>query len=493
MSTEILIRLIFSAIFGGILAWNIYSLSDREKKVELPDKQRQYLSYPDPTLLPTILLILLLMLLLLNGWRSAGQFFLGLYVNLFFQISLYYVLLLLFLPLLRRCFQARTCAALWLLPTMLYCTVYSFMELPRPAWVIRLPEGWLPWLALLWAAGFFAVLLGRTVSHLRFRREILRPARPAEDLEAWEVLRLWDRLHREAGYPKRRYRLVVSPAVRTPVSIGLFSWSIRVVLPRLDYSLEDLELILRHELVHIGRRDCSAKFFFTFCTALCWFNPLMWLAMGRSADDMERSCDETVLLDADDRKRRRYASLLLETAGDERGYTTCLSASASALRYRLKSVVHPGKRLGGGLLAGLLLFVLMMTSGYTALAYPAGTGRQVLFGGDPAGYTVSYASWKNEAGDTVGGCGDPETLLRLLADLPMEHVAGLASFSGDGSRLYAVCGGEEKAGIIVALYGEFMTVAPSRHPGEIEAYYLPQPIHEAALAALFAEGDPLPF
>ena len=492
MSTEILIRLIFSAIFGGILAWNIYSLSDREKKVELPDKQRRYLSYPDPTLLPTILLILLLMLLLLNGWRSAGQFFLGLYVNLFFQISLYYVLLLLFLPLLRRCFQARTCAALWLLPTMLYCTVYSFMELPRPAWVIRLPEGWLPWLALFWAAGFFAVLLGRTVSHLRFRREILRPAGPAEDLEAWEVLRLWHRLHREAGYLKRRYRLVVSPAVRTPVSIGLFSWSIRVVLPRLDYSPEDLELIFRHELVHIGRRDCSAKFFFTFCTALCWFNPLMWLAMGRSADDMERSCDETVLLDADDRRRRRYASLLLETAGDERGYTTCLSASAAALRYRLKSVVHPGRRLGGSLLAGLLLFALMMTSGYVALTDPAGTGREVLFGGDPAGYTIHYVSWTDGTSETVSGCSDPEELLRLLADLPMEHASGLFSFSGSGVRLYLDCGGAGDS-FTVTIYDEFLTVTPHSRLRDKETYYLPRSIPEETLAALFREGTPLPF
>ena len=492
MSTEILIRLIFSAIFGGILAWNFYSLSDREKRVELQDKQRRYLSYPDPSMLPTILLMLLLMLLILDGWRSAGQFFLGLYVNLFFQISLYYVLLLLFLPLLRRCFQARTCAALWLLPTMLYCTVYSFMELPRPAWVIRLPEGWLPWLALLWAAGFFAVLLGRTVSHLRFRREILKPARPVEELEAWEVSRLWDRLHREAGYPKRRYRLVVSPAVRTPVSIGLFSWSIRVVLPRLDYSLEDLELILRHELVHIGRRDCSAKFFFTFRSALCWFQPLVWLAMGRSAADMARSCAETVLLDADDRKRQRYASLLLETAGDERGYTTCLSASAAALRYRLKSVVHPGRRLGGSLLAGLLLFALMMTSGYVALTDPAGTGREVLFGGDPAGYTISYVSWKDGSGETFSGCDNPEEVLRLLADLPMEHTSGLFSFSGSGTRLYLNCGDTEGS-FSVTIYDEFLTVVPRNDLRNTEVYYLPQPIPEETLAALFREGTPLPF
>ena len=67
----------------------------------------------------------------------------------------------------------------------------------------------------------------------------------------------------------------------------------------------------------------------------------MWMAMERSAQDMELSCDETVLLEADDVTRRRYAGLLLATAGDSRGFTTCLSASASALRYRLRNVSIP--------------------------------------------------------------------------------------------------------------------------------------------------------
>lgn len=495
MSWSMSWRWIASFLLGATIAWNFYARDDREARVDLSDGQRRYLPYLDPMLLPSCLLLLLVLQLALAGWWETRQFLLGLYVNLFFQISLYYVLLFLLLPLLRRYFLARTCAALWLLPTMLYYTVYSFMVLPRPAWVLRLPAGWVQWLFLIWSAGFLGVLLWRIVAHFRFRREILKSAQLVEDMEmeeTWEIWRLWERLHREAGYPKRRYKLMVSPVVKTPVSIGMFSWSTRVVLPRLDYSLEDLELILRHELIHISRRDCSTKFFLTFCTALCWFNPLVWLAMRRSADDIELSCDETVLLEADDTARRQYASLLLETAGDERGFTTCLSASASALRYRLQNVVHPHKRLAGGFVAGLLFFALMITSGYTAVSYPAGTGREVLFDGDPTGYTISYASWKNGENDTVSGCSDPEALLRLLADLPMEHVSGFFSFSESESTLYLNCGRSERS-FSVNIYEDFLTVAPSRRLHDTGTYYLPQPISTEAIEALFAEGDPLPF
>ena len=76
---------------------------------------------------------------------------------------------------------------------------------------------------------------------------------------------------------------------------------------------------------------------------------------------------------------------------------------------------------------------------------------------------------------------------------PENSTAGLKKTDLGEEAAYDDDGGEERAGIIVTLYGEFMTVAPSRHPGETEAYYLPQPIPEEALSALFAEGDPLPF
>ena len=63
---------------------------------------------------------------------------------------------------------------------------------------------------------------------------------------------------------------------------------------------------------------------------------LMWLAKERSAQDLELSCDETVLLDAGDGARRRYAELLLSAAGNGRGFTTCIEKwAAEMLRERI--------------------------------------------------------------------------------------------------------------------------------------------------------------
>lgn len=111
---------------------------------------------------------------------------------------------------------------------------------------------------------------------------------------------------------------------------------------------------------------------------MCWFNPLVWLAMSRSAEDLELSCDEAVLFGAPKDERRRYADLLLSTAGDARGFTTCLSATGRSLRYRLKNVMQPPMKAGGALAIGLAVFFMLLCFGQVALAYGGGVGRDVI-------------------------------------------------------------------------------------------------------------------
>ena len=426
MSSEIVIRCLVSITIAGALGWHIYQTTEQDLKSTPLEKGRTRYASAIPVLILAFLPFLALLMLLSDGRASIPRVMLSICFPIFWSICVYYALLLPVFPLLRRRISARACALLWLLPNYLYYTVYSFMDLRAPRWVISLPVS-MAAVGAVWAAGTCAVLGWKIVGHLRFRRALLKDARPVEDPD-W--LALWRRELKDAGYQKIDRTLVISPAAATPLSIGLFLQTTRVVLPERDYAPEDLALILRHEIVHIGRRDSGAKLFLAFCTAVCWFNPLMWLAMERSAQDLELSCDETVLLEADDQARRRYAELLLETAGDPRGFTTCLSASAQALRYRLRSVVHPVKRSGGALLAGTILFVLMMTCGYTALAYDPITGVEVLFpGGQAENYELSSIQWIEPLRSYTCSCDDPDALTACLGALELERLTGTYTFS----------------------------------------------------------------
>lgn len=328
----------------------------------------------------------------------------------------------------------------------------------RPRVILQAPDLPIKAILLVWGAGFAAVLGWKILSHLRFRRAILTEARPADDPA---VLDLWSELQARLN-PKQDkcYPLVLSSQVQSPLSVGI--WNIRVVLPERPYPPEQLSLVLKHELIHILRRDSLSKFFLALCTALCRFNPLMWIAINRSAQDMELSCDEAVLSDADPAARRTYAGLLLDTAGDSRGFTTCLSTSASALRYRLKRIVRPARQLTGGLLAGAAAFGLVMTCGYVSLAYETASGTQLLFPNDPPA-SCTLLSVRLAAGtdstDQPRRCANPDALLDYLAGLEGRKLTDSYTFSDSALRLEVLYEGTEHSCRVV-LADNFLICRP---------------------------------
>ena len=439
MMANFLARSFWALIYSVIIGSAIYCNDDREHGENLENNQPRFTPYISPCLLPNILVTVFVVYLVTDSITEKPldyfSFFSGC-IAIFLHIGIYYIVLTPLLPAFRRRISARACAMLWLLPNYLYFTHNTFMRLPQPLLVLPVPNSILGWTAAVWAVGFTAVLAKHILTHLHYRRAILRDAHEITDPA---ILETWQQELEFAGMTKKRCRLVRSPAVRTPLTIGFFKRSIRVVLPQRHYAPEELTLILRHEIVHIGREDSATKFFLVFCTAMCWFNPLMWLAMRRSADDLELSCDETVLLAADDSTRRQYADLLLRTAGDERGFTTCLSASAQALRYRLQNVVHPRKRRTGGLAVALMFYLLIMSCGYVALGYDQVSGQELIFGGhDPDLVTIEEVS---RLGSSSGNdldwlfykynCTDEERLTEYISGLNFCKVTGNYSYSDD--------------------------------------------------------------
>ena len=350
-----------------------------------------------------------------------------------------------------------------------------------PAFVLRTRGNWI-WLVLgLWLVGTISVFGWNTLSHLRFRRQLLEGAWPITDEE---VLDIWQEEMDQAQMEPLSCPLVISPHTSTPLTVGLFRWTLQVVLPLRAYTPDELHLVFRHEIVHICRRDSWNKFFLMFCTALCWFDPLMWMAMRRSAEDTELSCDETVLLDADEATRRQYAQLLLTTAGDGRGYTTCLSPVAASLRYRLRSVVAPRRRVAGGILVGLTLFLLMSSFGYVALSFDERPGAEVLFGGDPAGYTLHSVRRDGELLD----CSDPEALMDYLSALPLAHLTGDYDYEDQDQATYVLyfdAPKEVTRNLCVVLSGRQCKMDPSNGRA-FQPYYLPEGVDTARLDGLLA-------
>ena len=158
------------------------------------------------------------------------------------------------MPLLRKHINSRTCAILWIIPNYLYITVQPAFELNRPLLVFHISQNLLYIILILWAAGFLFVLIRATIQHFIFRKAILRSASPVTDPE---ILDIWQTELIDARIKKPKYRLLVSDAVSTPLSFGMTNRSTRVILPKTDYTKEELALIFRHEIIHICRCDSA--------------------------------------------------------------------------------------------------------------------------------------------------------------------------------------------------------------------------------------------
>ena len=437
MSSVQAFRLVLILICSAVITWKVWARADREQLSDpksVDDSLPRFSAFLAAGSLPFLLLVWIVLGAVMGGWALAIQSVLRLLVEVFLVIGVYYVLLLAVMPVLRRHFSARVCAMLWLLPDFLYLLNNTNQLAAEHPLVIHLPGKLVYVLFAIWAAGAAGVLGWKVLSHLRFRRRVLKDAVSVTDEE---TLAVWQAELARAWVKKTKWKLVRSQSLTTPLSIGLFDRTTCVVLPARSYTPQELSLVLRHEIIHICRGDPSSKFFMAFCTAMCWFNPLMWVAMRKSADDFELSCDETVLLDEPQPVRREYAELLLSTAGDERGFTTCLSATANALRYRLKNIMTPGKKRTGAILVGLTFAVLALCTGHMALAYDAQPGAARIFDNQPLeDFRLQYLDpWDDPRGANDYACVDEGAFKTYLASLELETYTEKLDVYSDGRGL----------------------------------------------------------
>lgn len=359
------IKLIWGTFLAFMLAWGFHRSWRYEHGApasvayaDAPAGHKYTYVYLNPLYLPIALGVYLLLILVLGLCNLWGMtvIFLGAVLT----INIYFILLLLLLPLLRHFFSSRACAVLWLLPTFLFYNPAVPDNLAREAlWTLKLPPDF-PRLFMAVYLPVALVIFGwKLLSHLLFRRRTMASA--CEITEGRELELFKAELERVSYLSP--VKLCYSDALSTPLSMGLFNKTRVTLLPRRDYTEQELNFIFRHEVCHLQRCDIHTKVFLAFCLAFCWFDPLVWLAVRRASEDLELSCDELVLEGLGREERQAYARLLLSCSGKAPGFTSCLSAAGRTMRYRLKNVVETRRCLPGTLLLAVVMFLCVMGYG----------------------------------------------------------------------------------------------------------------------------------
>ena len=378
----IILRAFWALALAGLIAYTFHRAWSWEHGTPVPEsifgskrpRTKETIVWVDPTYLPLVLLIILIIFGSMQGAAGVERF-LSLTLDVMILISLYFVLLIFLLPVFRRYFSARACATMWILPVFMFWQAHILLQnAPVPTFVVYIPSHILEVLFLIWGIGFIIVFVGKFILHYLFRHKVMSASIPVKDPA---VLELFDRELKELEY-YYPVRLVISSAVTVPLSMGTTKRTRVTVLPNREFTHQELLFIFRHEIHHLQRGDVNNKIFFAFCQALCWFNPLIWVATRKASDDLELSCDEIVLDDMDEQLRKQYAELLLDTAGHSRGFTTCLSASAETMRYRLKNVVTIRKRWPGTLMLSIAMFLCVMSYGTIGISNDKGTVAELI-------------------------------------------------------------------------------------------------------------------
>lgn len=363
------------------------SLQNSEADIRNPDSMYRYVFG-----FPILLLVVLAFFMIF--YRSLLTVIFSSFLDLFILIGVYDLLLLACVSRIRKKYISVSCSMLWLIPNLFstfsgaLLTLKLLLSSEFPRLVIPLKH--LRWetFVIIWALGAVGVLTWKTLSHLIFRHQLLKDAIPIP--AAYE--RIMIRQRSQVRSRAMTHKPVLSPAVKTPLTVGLTGFTARLVLPQREYTEEELVLIFRHEFVHLLRRDNAMKFNMVFLCAVCWFLPSVWLGMRQAAVDAELGCDELATKQLSEPQKRQYASMLLETAGAASGFSTCLSASAKGLRYRLQRVLHPETRRSSATLAGILVFLITLAAGSFTFAFDAGTFGEELFNKSSASYVLAEDS-----------------------------------------------------------------------------------------------------
>lgn len=187
MSTDLLGKGFMAFIFSLAFAASLCYGYDRENGTEA-EKGQKYLPMIRGCLLPTVLLLLLIIGPLFYGRAYTFKRLLNTCIAVFPHISLYYLVLLMVLPFIRKHICARTCSALWLIPNYLYITQTSYMQTSQPRLVLRVP-GKLPViLMVIWVTGFTAVFLWNIARTSAFPPENIKVFGPCNGLGSTGII-----------------------------------------------------------------------------------------------------------------------------------------------------------------------------------------------------------------------------------------------------------------------------------------------------------------
>lgn len=154
-----------------------------------------------------------------------------------------------------------------------------------------------------------------------------------------------------------------SEAVKAPF---IFGFSIYIP-PRFLKDEKISNLVISHETSHFLQFDQLWNFVRMTLSVIYWFHPLVWLAVFKSREDAEYSCDEIMTKNMREDEKRQYARLLLEIStgfsfkDNEPFLKTDMARSVASLRIENLFYERKNHRALETVISVILLTIMLLT------------------------------------------------------------------------------------------------------------------------------------
>jgi len=153
----------------------------------------------------------------------------------------------------------------------------------------------------------------------------------------YSIISYWKLKRRVFAATLTKDNIFETDQIQTPFVFGFFRP--RIYIPA-GVEEKELEYILKHEQVHIKRKDYIIKPVAFLAATLHWFNPLIWLCYFLMSKDMEMSCDEEVIRQSKEDIRKSYSRSLLSLSMKQSGFLAPLAFGESNVKARIKNILN---------------------------------------------------------------------------------------------------------------------------------------------------------
>ncbi len=205
----------------------------------------------------------------------------------------------------------------------------------------------------IWVAGVIVFIIYHGRKHFRFIKMVNRWGEQTINPQVFEALQ---RIKSDIGIAKE-VRLQICSSVSSPMVLGFISPVI--ILPQADFSMGELSHILRHELVHLKRKDLWYKSLVFIAAAIHWFNPVSYLMAKAIAAQCEISCDAEVVKNSDMGGRQQYCETIIGVIKNQSRMQTAFSTNfyggKKGMKNRIFSIMDTTKKKAGVIFLCLIL------------------------------------------------------------------------------------------------------------------------------------------